>query len=103
MNKQFVRDWAEQRGVSSRIRHLAYDWSQYYSDLLLNTDDSRSLVREAKNILKECIEKEEDRGRRRTLKYELRFVRYFWDQFNACDCCDCSGCSLNNLEGDSIE
>jgi hypothetical protein len=96
MNKQSVRDWAYERGVSSRIRHLAYEWAETYSDLLLNSDNSRVLIRNAKNELKDLLEKETDRGIKRALKYELRFLRFFWDRFNGCDCCDCSGCNLNS-------
>jgi len=96
MNKQLVRDWAYERGVSSRIRRLAYDWAKTYSNLLLNSDDSRALIRLAKDDLKGCIEKETDRAVCRTLKYQLRFLRFFWDRYDGCDCCDCSGCYLSS-------
>lgn len=98
MNKQHVREWAKERGVSRRIRHLAYGWFEHYTDLLLNSDNSRVLIRNAKNELKDLLGKETDRGVRRTLKYELRFLRFFWDQFDACDCCECSGCSLSTSD-----
>ncbi len=98
MNKSLVREWAKERGLSARIRHLAYEWSEIYSDLFLNSDDSRALIRQAKNELKGLLEKETDRSVRRTLKYELRFLRFFWNQFNACDCCECSGCSLSTSD-----
>ena len=96
MNKQLVRDWAEQKGVSRRIRHLAYNWIEDYSSMLLGTDNSRVLVRAAKNGLKDLRQKETDRDVRRTLKYELRFLRWFWKTVNRCDCCDCSGCYLSS-------
>jgi hypothetical protein len=95
MSKSLVRDWAYERGVSSRIRRLAYDWAETYSYLLLNSDDSQVLVREAKNTLKDQIDKATDSDVRRILKYELRFLRFFWDRLDGCDCCDCSGCNLN--------
>jgi hypothetical protein len=96
MNKSLAREWAQERGVSARIRHLAYDWAETYSNLVLNSDNSRILIREAKRTLKDLMEKETDRGMRRTLKYELRFLRFFWNRLDDCDCCDCSGCYLNS-------
>jgi len=99
MSKQLVRDWAYEWGVSGRIRRLAYDWAETYSNLLLNSDDSRILVRKAKNTLKDQIDKEMDSHVRRILKYELRFLRFFWDRYDGCDCCDCCDCSGCNLNG----
>jgi hypothetical protein len=96
MNKQLVREWAEERGVSSRIRRLAYDWIEDYSNMLLSADNGNALIRGAKNTLKDLIQKETDRVARRTLKYELRFLRWFWDTVDPCDCCDCTGCNLSS-------
>ncbi len=96
MNKSHVREWAKERGVSRRIRHLAYGWFEHYTDLVVNNDNGDLFIKEAKHILKSLLEKETDRAVRRTLKYELRFVRWFWNTLGGCDCCDCSGCYLNS-------
>jgi len=97
MNKHLVRDWAYERGFSARVRHLAYGWAKTYSDLLLTTDSSWQMICNAKNQLKGLLAFETDRDVRRTLKYELRFVRWFW-KVVGCNCCDCSGCSLSSVD-----
>lgn len=83
------------------MRHLAYDWGKVYTKLLLNTDNAKVLVRDAKHRLKILIEKETDEKVRRDLRYELRFLRWFWRYSVCCDCCDCcecNGCDFSPLE-----
>jgi len=89
MTKTLARQWAEERGVSRRIRHQAYEWAEGYMNAMLNTDDARRYIHQCKRELKELIEEEENDDSRRLLKYELRFVRWFWEHYK--DCCECQG------------
>ena len=90
MAKTLARQWAEERGVSRYIRHLAYEWAEGYMNAILGTDDTARYIRHCKRELKQLIQEEENDENRRLLKYELRFVRWFWEHFQ--DCCECQGC-----------
>ena len=91
MAKNLARQWAEERGgISRSIRRQAYDWAQDYMNAMVNTDDARQYIRDCKDELKQLIEEEENEEARRLLKYELRFVRWFWEHFQ--NCYECQGC-----------
>ena len=90
MAKTLARQWAEERGITSRIRRLAYEWAEDYMNGIVNTDNAGRYIHRCKRELKELIEGEENDENRRLLKYELRFVRWFWEHFQ--DCCECQGC-----------
>jgi len=90
MAKTLARQWAQERGVSRYIRHQAYEWAKDYMNAILGTDDARHYIRDCKNELKQLIEEEENDQNRRLLKYELRFVRWFWEHYQ--NCCECQGC-----------
>lgn len=91
MAKTLARQWAEDRGgVSKYIRHLAYEWAEDYMNGIIHTDDAERFVHRVKKELKELIQEEENKENRRLLKYELRFVRWFWEHYQ--DCCECQGC-----------
>ena len=90
MTKILARQWAEERGVSRHIRRQAYEWANDYMNAMLHTDDARRYIHQCKRELKQLIEEEENDQNRRLLKYELRFVRWFWKHYQ--DCCECQGC-----------
>jgi hypothetical protein len=87
MTKTLARQWAEERGVSRRIRRHAYEWAEDYMNALLETDDAENYIYLSKQELKKLINEEENNEDRRLLKYELRFVRWFWEHYQKC--CEC--------------
>ena len=91
MAKTLVRQWASEKGVSRRIRRIAYEWAEDYMNAMLGTDDTEDYIRRCKRELKQLIEEETNDENRRLLKYELRFVRWFWDHYK--NCCECQGCT----------
>ena len=90
MTKTLARQWAEEKGISRHIRRQAYEWTTSYLNAMVHTDDARQYIKDCKNELKQLINEEENNENRRLLKYELRFVRWFWEHFQ--NCCECQGC-----------
>ena len=86
--KDAAKAWAEERGVSRRIRRLAAFWA--YEEIITAVEP-----KERKCELKAQIAMEEDSSIRRILRYHLSFIRWYWRRYDDCGCdycnddCDC--------------